>query len=511
MNGWAGALVCMYQLVKNYEYKKTEERTPLNEAMNLLLPMVYNLIVNLIQDASEQSVLLQKQILKIYHALTQHSLPLELITKDIFAQWMEVCRQIVDRPCPDSSHIDEDERPELPWWKVKKWAMRIMARMFNRYGSPGNAYKKEYEKFAEWYLPTFTSGVLEVLLKVLDQYRNKVYVSPRVLTEILVYLKTAVGHAYSWKLIKPHMIAIIQDVIFPIMSFTEADEELWETDPYEYIRTKFDVFEDYATPVPAARSLLYTVCKKRKGILPKTMQVIMSIITSQSVDAKQKDGAWHMVGSLAEVLLKKKLYRDQMETMIVTYVFPEFASPHGHMRARACWVLQNFNEIKIQNAAVLAEIMRLTSSALLTNQELPVKVEAALALEMFLSSQDQLAAGYIEPQIKPITLEILTIVRETENEDLTHVIQKIVCTFPEQLSTISVEMCQHLATTFNQVVESDDQTDDKAITAMGVLNAIETLLSVMEDQPAIMANLHPIVINVIGHIFQQNVTGEIST
>lgn len=35
------------------------------------------------------------------------------------------------------------------------------------------------------------------------------------------------------------MLAIIQDVIFPIMSYTEADQELWETDPYEYIRVKF--------------------------------------------------------------------------------------------------------------------------------------------------------------------------------------------------------------------------------------------------------------------------------
>lgn len=35
------------------------------------------------------------------------------------------------------------------------------------------------------------------------------------------------------------MLAVIQDVIFPIMSYTEADDELWKTDPYEYIRVKF--------------------------------------------------------------------------------------------------------------------------------------------------------------------------------------------------------------------------------------------------------------------------------
>jgi hypothetical protein len=43
--GWLGALLCLYQLVKNYEYKKCEERKPLSEAMNLLLPQIYQIIV----------------------------------------------------------------------------------------------------------------------------------------------------------------------------------------------------------------------------------------------------------------------------------------------------------------------------------------------------------------------------------------------------------------------------------------------------------------------------------
>lgn len=70
-NGWSGALVCLYQLVKNYEYKKADERTPLTEAMNLLLPMLYQLQLRLMADQSEQSVSLQHKVLKIYHALTQ--------------------------------------------------------------------------------------------------------------------------------------------------------------------------------------------------------------------------------------------------------------------------------------------------------------------------------------------------------------------------------------------------------------------------------------------------------
>lgn len=132
VKGWNGALITMYQLVKTYEYKRAEERAPLNEAMNLLLPMIYQLMLNLMNDQSEASVLMQKQVLKIYYALTQFSLPLDLITKETFSQWMEICRQIAERPVPDCSHLDDDEKPEFAWWKTKKWATHIMVRMFER-------------------------------------------------------------------------------------------------------------------------------------------------------------------------------------------------------------------------------------------------------------------------------------------------------------------------------------------------------------------------------------------
>lgn len=35
------------------------------------------------------------------------------------------------------------------------------------------------------------------------------------------------------------MFEIIRDVLFPILSYSAADEELWNNNPYEYIRVKF--------------------------------------------------------------------------------------------------------------------------------------------------------------------------------------------------------------------------------------------------------------------------------
>ena len=73
----------------------------------------------------------------------------------------------------------------------------------------------------------------------------KKYVSPRVLQQCLNYVNTAVAHALTWKVMKDHMNALLENVVLPIMSFNEDDQDLWETDPYEYVRVKFDIFEDF--------------------------------------------------------------------------------------------------------------------------------------------------------------------------------------------------------------------------------------------------------------------------
>ena len=47
------------------------------------------------------------------------------------------------------------------------------------------------------------------------------------------------NHAGSWKLIRPHFQAIFQDLVFPMMCYSNEDDQLWHNDPYEYIRLKF--------------------------------------------------------------------------------------------------------------------------------------------------------------------------------------------------------------------------------------------------------------------------------
>ena len=135
-----GAMICLYQLVKNYEYKKREDRAPLNDAMNLLLPMIRKIMVELLPDQSAHMTEIKKTILKIFHALIQYILPMDLIKEEDFIKWMEILQHVVQQDIPaeaNSDDIDEEDKPQLIWWKQKKWALHTLTRVFERYGSPG--------------------------------------------------------------------------------------------------------------------------------------------------------------------------------------------------------------------------------------------------------------------------------------------------------------------------------------------------------------------------------------
>uniref|UniRef100_A0A452T4T3 Importin 8 n=1 Tax=Ursus maritimus TaxID=29073 RepID=A0A452T4T3_URSMA len=503
---WLGSLLCLYQLVKTYEYKKAEEREPLIAAMQIFLPRIQQQIMQLLPDSSHYSVLLQKQILKIFYALVQYALPLQLVNNQTMTAWMEIFRTIIDRTVPpETLQIDEDDRPELVWWKCKKWALHIVARLFERYGSPGNV-TKEYFEFSEFFLKTYAVGIQQVLLKILDQYRQKEYVAPRVLQQAFNYLNQGIVHSVTWKQMKPHIQNISEDVIFSVMCYKDEDEELWQEDPYEYIRMKFDIFEDYASPTTAAQTLLYTAAKKRKEVLPKMMAFCYQILTDPNFDPRKKDGALHVIGSLADILLKKSLFKDQMELLLQNHVFPLLLSNLGYLRARSCWVLHAFSSLKFHNELNLRNAVELAKKSLIEDKEMPVKVEAALALQSLISNQTQ-AKEYMKPHVRPIMQELLHIVRETENDDVTNVIQKMICEYSQEVASIAVDMTQHLAEIFGKVLQSDEyeEIEDKTVMAMGILHTIDTILTVVEDHKEVTQQLENICLRIIDLVLQKHV------
>lgn len=508
-NAWNGALITFYQLSKVYEYKNVTERKAFIEALKILLPTSCQRLTQLLQNdpISEQSCQIQRLILKTFHATLQYSLPMTILTREVFEPWMNIIIEIAKRDVPESvqANVDPESRPDLIWWKCKKWSLHLMARIFERYGSP-NSVSKEYKSFAEWYIQRFSVPVIQTLLRILEQYAIGQFVTKRVLQQALNYLNTAVLHSITWKMLKNDMMVVVEKIIFPLMCHSDDDEELWHSDPREYIRMKFDIFEEYVSPVSASQNLLHNLCKKRRDMLQKTMNLVMNVLNNPQADPKAKDGALHMIGSIAPILLKKPLYKDQLEQLLVSYVFPLFSCQTGFLRTRACWALNYFCNIEFKNPANIMMATQAVLQCILADQELPVKVEAALCLQSLLHAKEK-AREVTTPNVKVLVLELLNIIRNTQSEDVMEVLQKIVYIYPNDLYSIAVEMTSHLAQTFHHLIEGGDTEEDEKISAaMGVIGTIDSVLTMMDEQKDVVAKLEPIVVQVILTIFDRSLS-----
>lgn len=152
--------------------------------------------------------------------------------------------------------------------------------------------------------------------------------------------------------------------------------------------------------------------------------------------------------------------------------------------------------------------MELVKQNLVDDKEMPVKVEAAIALQALVSNQEQ-AKVYIRPFIRPVMQELLHVIKETENDDLTSVIQKMICEYNQEMAVIAVDMTQNLAEIFSKVLQSEEyeESEDKTVMALGILSTIDTILTVMEDHKEITQQLEGICLQVIGLVLQKPIIG----
>ena len=67
-----------------------------------------------------------------------------------------------------------------------------------------------------------------------------------------------------------------------------------------------------------------------------------------------------------------------------------------------------------------------------------------------------LAHALIKPVVPKVLETVLMLIRETVNDDLNGVIQRLIGNFEEDIALYAVNIAQHLADTFKVVLERDD-------------------------------------------------------
>lgn len=56
------------------------------------------------------------------------------------------------------------------------------------------------------------------------------------MTECHVVWACSVSKSVTYQLLKPQLDVVLFEIIFPLMCFNDADDQLWREDPHEYVR-----------------------------------------------------------------------------------------------------------------------------------------------------------------------------------------------------------------------------------------------------------------------------------
>lgn len=400
-----------------------------------------------------------------------------------------------------------------------------------RYGNPSTiptSNTPDYTQYSKNFISNFAPEILKGYLQEIDKWVSKgQWMSKSALSYTLMFLGDCVKPKIMWDHLKPHMDNLVAHLIFPILCQSDEDIELFESDPSEYLHRKLNIYEEVSSPDVAATNFLVALTKSRKKQTFSILTFVNGVVSKyesapdEQKLPREKEGALRMIGTLSSVILgKKSPIADQVEYFFVRHVFPEFRSPHGYLRARACNTLEKFEQLDFKDPGNLMIIYRSILDSL-ADPELPVRVEAALALQPLI--RHTVIRSSMQQNIPQIMQQLLKLANEVDVDALANVMEDFVEVFSKELTPFAVALSEQLRDTYMRIIRDllerkgtrDDEDiygdflDDKSITALGVLQTIGTLILTLESTPDVLLHLETILMPVITITLENKLYGEI--
>lgn len=390
---------------------------------------------------------------------------------------------------------------------------------YNRHGNKGAIAKNNDAaiQYATEFTDTIAPEVLRHYLQEIEKWVAKTaWLSRPCLSHTLVFLDECCRPKEMWTHLRPHMTNLVTHLVFPVLCLSEEDIEKFEDEPEEYLHRKLNFYEEVSAPDVAATNFLVSLTKARRKQTFEILKFVNDVVNEYEQAAEgsknhiAKEGALRMIGTLAPVLLgKKSPIADQVEYFLVRYVFPDFESQQGYLRARACDTIEKFEQLNFKDGNNLLIIYRHILDCM-ADSALPVRVTAALALQPLIR-HDTIRQS-MQQSIPTIMQQLLKLANECDIDALANVMEDFVEVFAAELTPFAVALSEQLRDTYLRIVrelldktgqrdddgeEFSDYLDDKSITALGVLQTIGTLILTLESTPDVLLHIEAVLMPVI--------------
>ncbi|EPX70956.1 karyopherin [Schizosaccharomyces octosporus yFS286] len=519
-------LICLHELAKVYRWRLDDRQRDIGPLISAIFPIILQIAHNLINMEDNDSGEMLRLILKTFKSVIALELPTELLANDMILAWIQLLLAVVQKPLPASvTALDPEMRQSHVWHKCKKWAYYSLNRIFSRYGEPGSLYGEsanKYRNFAKNFISNIVPSILETYLQQTALWsQGQLWLSPRILYFLGCFYEECVKPKSTWQLLQPHLRLLIGDFVFPQLCMSEEDEELWELDPVEFIHKYIDIYDDFNSADVAASRFLVRLASKRKkdtfmGILTFASDALNQYAASNpnEKNPRQKEGALRMVAAVSNSILSKNSpVAGMMQDFIVAHVMPEFSSPVGYLRSRACEMINRFSEITWNDKSQLLIVYHSVLNCL-QDSDLPVRVQAALALQPLMRHVE--VHDVMTAHVPTIMQNLLYLANEIDIDALSSCMEEFVSSFSHELTPFAAQLAKQLRDTFLKFMQEsieqsntnedfDTLVDDKSIAAIGILNTLSTMILSLENTVDVLREIEVILLPIISFVLDNNI------
>lgn len=209
------------------------------------------------------------------------------------------------------------------------------------------------------------------------------------------------------------------------------------------------------------------------------MQLLVNTLQQPLDDLRQKEALLHGIGLLDELMYTTLEMRNSIDGVLQQFAFTELQSENSFMRARACWLYGRYGKFPLDQDHLRNVLDSMYQN--LQHNDLPVRVNAAIALTEFLTHDT--AIEFVRPGLETILSIYLKIMDDIDFDDLIKSLRILVEVFADDVGPHALRLCDKLSTAFIRLLHSSNPEDgseeinETSLNASGMITAIRRILN----------------------------------
>lgn len=367
------------------------------------------------------------------------------------------------------------EFQESSVWRLLKWCGTAMHKLVQDFSAPKHCEKRA-RSVAKLFVAHYMPGVTQYSLDLVRWHATPLSLNSKAYIMALETITLCVVEPVSYStVLLPYMEEMMIGLLFPRLSFTSEDAELWNLNPEEYVRRQSSPTGDLFNAKVVSASLLLSLVVPSKPfhdqeLLSKLLHFIVCQLSSFSDEAsrtspgepaspamesaRRVDAALYALYHLKKVV-KSFIQNDDsamLQDVLLNYVVPATRYPVGFLRARAVQVLSVYSKtVPWTDAAAFQQTLSAVIP-LLKDPEAPVQVQTCVSFSLMI--HHPFAWDVVNPCIGEIVQQYFNVMRMIDNEAVVRTLQKTIQIYSSSLCQWAVELTDLISQHFFKSVES---------------------------------------------------------